>query len=42
MSNMSNGSSYQATNWICNAPNAPITVDVDEIDPPGRQQSGAR
>ncbi|MGO8872209.1 MAG: hypothetical protein ACLQPH_12570 [Acidimicrobiales bacterium] len=31
MSNVSNGASYQATDWLCNAPNTPYSVDVDEI-----------
>ena len=30
MSNVSTGSSYQATSWICQAPNAPVQVTVDE------------
>ncbi len=34
MSNVSTGSSYQVTNWICKAPNAPITVSVDEKTTP--------
>ncbi len=33
-SDVPNGSSYQATNWVCNAPNAPYTVDVNEVTPP--------
>ncbi len=33
MSDVANGASYQATDWLCNAPNAPITVKVDEKDP---------
>ncbi len=34
MSNVSTGSSYQVTNWICHAPNTPITVRVDEKTTP--------
>lgn len=34
MSNVSTGASYQVTNWLCNAPNAPISVQVNEITPP--------
>jgi hypothetical protein len=30
MSNISNGSSYGVTKWICAAPNMPISVTVDE------------
>ena len=33
-SDVPNGSSYQATNWICSAPNTPYTVDVNEVTPP--------
>ena len=33
MSDVANGASYQTTDWLCNAPNAPITVKVDEKDP---------
>ena len=29
-SNVASGSSYQATSWLCNAPNTPFTVPVDE------------
>jgi ABC-type phosphate transport system substrate-binding protein len=29
MSNVSSGSSYQVSNWICSAPNTPYTVQVD-------------
>ena len=32
-SSVSSGSSYQATDWICNAPNTPFTVDVNEVNP---------
>ena len=34
MSNISTGSSYQVTNWICKAPNVPVPVTVDEITEP--------
>ena len=34
MSNVSSGSSYQVTDWICNAPNTPISVRVDERTTP--------
>ncbi len=34
MSNVSTGSSYQATSWICKAPNAPFPVTVDEQTKP--------
>ena len=34
MSNISTGSSYQVTDWICKAPNVPIPVTVDEITKP--------
>ena len=34
MSNISTGSSYQVTNWICKAPNVPVPVTVDEITTP--------
>ena len=30
-SNVSSGSSYEATNWVCSAPNTPFTVGVDEV-----------
>ena len=34
--NVSSGSSYQATNWLCAAPNTPFAVTVDENStPPG-------
>ena len=29
-SNVASGSSYQATQWVCNAPNTPYQVQVDE------------
>jgi hypothetical protein len=32
-SSVSSGSSYQATDWICSAPNTPFTVDVNEVNP---------
>ena len=31
MSNIDNGASYQVTNWICQAPNTPFPVQVDEV-----------
>ena len=34
MSNVSSGSSYQVTDWICKAPNTPISVRVDERTSP--------
>jgi hypothetical protein len=34
MSDVANGASYQATDWLCNAPNTPVTVKVEEKDPP--------
>jgi hypothetical protein len=30
-SNVSSGSSFQATNWLCTAPNTPFTVPVAEV-----------
>ena len=34
--NVSSGSSFQATNWLCAAPNTPFAVTVDEnSNPPG-------
>ena len=30
-SNVASGSSYQATSWLCSAPNAPFEVSVDEV-----------
>jgi hypothetical protein len=33
-SNVPNGSSYQATDWLCNAPNTPFPVSVNEVTPP--------
>jgi hypothetical protein len=38
-SDIPNGSSYQATNWICSAPNTPYTVDVNEVTPPAGQSN---
>jgi hypothetical protein len=32
-SSVSSGSSYQATDWICNAPKTAFTVDVNEVVP---------
>jgi hypothetical protein len=34
-SSVSTGASYQATDWMCNAPNAPYSVGVNEIVPTG-------
>jgi hypothetical protein len=34
MSNVANGASYHATDWICNAPNTPYSVRIGEIAPP--------
>ena len=31
MSNVSSGSSYQVTDWLCNAPNTPYSVSVNEV-----------
>jgi hypothetical protein len=33
-SNVPNGSSYQASDWLCNAPNTPFPVSVNEVTPP--------
>jgi hypothetical protein len=30
-SNVASGSSFQATSWLCHAPNTPFTVPVDEV-----------
>ena len=30
-SNVTSGSSFQTTEWLCNAPNTPFTVGVDEV-----------
>ncbi len=32
-SNVSSGATYQATDWLCSAPNTPYTVSVNEITP---------
>jgi hypothetical protein len=32
---VSSGSSYQAMDWMCNAPNTPYSVGVNEVDPTG-------
>jgi hypothetical protein len=34
-SSVSSGASYQATDWMCNAPNTPYSVGVNEIVPTG-------
>jgi hypothetical protein len=34
MSNVSNGASYQGTDWICSAPNVAVPVTVNEEQPP--------
>ncbi|MGO8871389.1 MAG: hypothetical protein ACLQPH_08295 [Acidimicrobiales bacterium] len=39
MSDVANGASYQATDWICSAPNVPINVTVTEINPPKGQKN---
>ena len=33
-SNVASGSSFQATQWVCNAPNTPFQVQVNEIGQP--------
>jgi hypothetical protein len=38
-SDVPNGSSYQATNWICSAPNTPYTVNVNEVTPPAGESN---
>ncbi len=37
LSNVPSGASYQATDWLCNAPNNPYNVSVNEITPPAGQ-----
>ena len=39
MSNVANGASYQATDWICSAPNLPVSVQVNEITPPAGESN---
>lgn len=38
-SDVPSGSSYQATDWICSAPNTPYSVGVNEVTPPAGQSN---
>jgi len=39
LSNVPSGASYQVTDWLCNAPNDPFNVQVNEVTPPAGQSN---